>query len=1122
LKLPFIFSKLDAGTNPTHLLEARVAMKLSTETKVYAFFCAAFAGVVILGFVTYRSTRDLIVNDSWVAHTHQVRQSIADLLGAVLDAEYRRRDYLLNGDARYLAEFLTDLDRIPPATRKIIELTAEDPDQKMRVAQLNALTEQSLSIWATTADAARAAQQAGGQIPPLAREIELRSCVAELTALLDRMNRSADDLLRTRSATARESGARTISIVVLGGGFSTLVVLLAIVILRRDLAEKRRTEEALRKRETDLREAQRVASVGSWEWIVDSATISWSEELYHITGRDPESGPPTYKDLPKRLTVQSWSELKPAIDLAVKNGTPYELDLETIRPDGTTRWIAVRGEAVRETNGQITKLRGIAQDITERKRDAEEIQDLYDHAPCGYDSIDENGEFVRINETELSWLGYTHSELVGQKKFQDLLTDESKRIFEQSFPRFKREGRPKDLELEMVRKDGTILQVLLSSTVVKDKNRGAFVTRTTLYDVTERKRVAEQLRLFSERLSLATRAASIGVWDWDLRTNQVYWDDKMFEIYGLPKLDPMPYARWLQTVHPEDLARVTESRKSIVANKSHCAIEFRILRRNGALRYIQDADCVVLNEKQEVIRVLGVNIDITERKTTEHKIQEQANLLGLASDAIVVCGLDEKIQYWNKSAERLYGWTAEEAIGADFTKIAAEDSAPFEAAKGILLEKGEWSGEICKTTKAGSNVIVASRWTLLLDDMQNPRSILAIDTDITEKKQMEALFLRNQRLESIGQLAGGIAHDLNNILAPILLGAQMLRHNAHEPDSPFILGTIEANAQRGAEIVKQVVAFARGVDGQRVLLQARYVIAEICGIIRETFPRSITLKTEQQQNLWTILGDATQMHQILLNLAVNARDAMPHGGTLTLAAENRLLDQAGASLRPGLEPGPHVLFRISDTGTGIPQEIADKIFDPFFTTKGPDKGSGLGLSTVMGIVKSHKGHVEFESKVGHGTEFRVYLPAEPALPRLAPVKQGPSEVLPKGKGELILIVDDEEAVRSVTKRILESNGYRTVIATQGTEAVACYVEKGYEISVVLTDLHMPDMDGVEAIAVLRQINPNVKIIVVTGAGSALGAPSAREMGVQAYIKKPFDVAHLLVTLQNVLQAQTLQ
>jgi two-component system cell cycle sensor histidine kinase/response regulator CckA len=387
---------------------------------------------------------------------------------------------------------------------------------------------------------------------------------------------------------------------------------------------------------------------------------------------------------------------------------------------------------------------------------------------------------------------------------------------------------------------------------------------------------------------------------------------------------------------------------------------------------------------------------------------------------------------------------------------------------------------------------------------------------------MESLFLRNQRLESIGQLAGGIAHDLNNILAPILMGAQALRQNSKDPDNSLILATIEGNAQRGAEIVKQVVAFARGVEGKRVILQPRYVIAEISWIIRETFPRSITLKTNEQENLWTVLGDATQLHQVLLNLAVNARDAMPQGGTLTLAAENALLDETGAALRPGLKPGPHVLFRVSDSGTGIAPKIADKIFDPFFTTKDPDKGTGLGLSTVLGIVKSHRGHIEFDSKLAQGTEFRIYLAAEPGLRDPPQAKQRAEEALPRGRGELILIVDDEEAVRSVMKRILESHGYRTLAATRGTEAVACYVEKGTEISVVLTDLHMPDMGGAEAIAVLRELNPSVRIIVATGAGSPSGAASVHEMGVQAYIKKPFDLAHLLGTLDQVLHHETLR
>jgi PAS domain S-box-containing protein len=850
-------------------------MKLSTETKIYAFFCAAFAGVVILGFVTYQSTRELIVNDSLVAHTLQVRQSLADLLSAVLGAETRRRDYLLTGEPKYLAQFLGGVDQIRPAVTKIVELTAGNPEHTDKLDKLTGLTEQILSIWAATAEAARSSLSEGGPLPPLARELELRISVTDLIGLLDEMNKTEDNLLQASSGTARRSGKRAIDIVVLGGGFSTLVVIFAIAILRRDLQERRRAEEALRRREAELREAQRVAGVGSWEWNVQADKMTWSEELYHIAGRNPAEPAPIYKEHPKIYTPESFTRLKHAVEVAVQTGVNYELDLEMVRPDGTRRWVAARGEAVRDATGRISKLRGTVQDIAERKR-------------------------------------------------------------------------------------------------------------------------------------------------------------------------------------------------------------------------------------------------------AEHKIQEQANLLELAGDAIFVRGLDERIQYWNKSAERLFGWTAEEAVGADFVEMAREDPASFEAAKKILLEKGEWSGEVRKPTKAGLEVVVASRWTLLVDDAGNPRSILVIDTDITEKKQMESMLLRNQRLESIGQLAGGIAHDLNNILAPILMGAQVLRQNSKDPDNSLMLATIEGNAQRGAEIVKQVVAFARGVEGKRVLLQPRYAITEISWIIRETFPRSITLKTDEPESLWTVLGDATQLHQVLLNLAVNARDAMPQGGTLTLAAENIVLDEAEVALRPGLRPGPHVLFRISDTGTGIAPEIADKIFDPFFTTKEPDKGTGLGLSTVMGIIKSHRGHIEFDSKVSQGTEFRIYLTAEPGSTHVGPVKQPTGNALPKGRGELILVVDDEEAVRSVTKRILESNGYRTLVATRGTEAVACYIEKGSEISAVLTDLHMPDMGGVEAISVLRQLNPNVRIIVATGAGSALGAPPADEMDVQAYIKKPFDLAHLLNTLQQVLQQKTLR
>jgi len=385
--------------------------------------------------------------------------------------------------------------------------------------------------------------------------------------------------------------------------------------------------------------------------------------------------------------------------------------------------------------------------------------------------------------------------------------------------------------------------------------------------------------------------------------------------------------------------------------------------------------------------------------------------------------------------------------------------------------------------------------------------------NLLEKKRLEAQLLRTQRLEIIGQLAGGIAHDLNNILAPILMCAQTLRDEVASPEGLSMLTTIESTARRGAEIVKQITKFASGMEGKRVLLQPQDVLAEMVRIIRETFPKSIVLKTDLKDNLWAVFGDATQLHQVLLNLAVNARDAMPRGGTLGLAAEDILLDEVATRLMPGLRPGPHVLFRISDTGTGIPPEVGDKIFDPFFTTKGSDGGTGLGLSTVMGIVKSHKGFIHFESKVGEGSEFRIYLPAD--LTRPATVKAGGPMAPPQGGGELVLIVDDEEAVCTVTKRILESNRYRTLVAKNGTEAVALFAREAKEINFVLTDLNMPSMSGPDTIAALKKINPGVRIIAATGSDPGHGMTSAAELGVRALLKKPFDVYALLDTLQKV-------
>jgi two-component system cell cycle sensor histidine kinase/response regulator CckA len=364
------------------------------------------------------------------------------------------------------------------------------------------------------------------------------------------------------------------------------------------------------------------------------------------------------------------------------------------------------------------------------------------------------------------------------------------------------------------------------------------------------------------------------------------------------------------------------------------------------------------------------------RQQAEEKIREQAALLDMARDAILVRDLDDKILYWNKSAERLYGWSAEEVVGRNAGEVLYQtEFFYFNRAVQQVLERGEWVGELQQVAKDGRQLVVESRWSLVRDNEGRPKAKLIINTDITERKKLEAQFLRAQRLETIGALAGGIAHDLNNILVPILLGAQFLSEQVTGEDSRKMLDTMRKSAQRGADMIKQILTFARGVGGEPTRLDLQPLLVDLEKFIRETFLRGIRIETSIASPLHPVTGNATQLHQVLLNLCVNARDAMGKSGTLRLEAVNVMLDKKQTLFEAEPVSGPFVMLAVSDTGHGIPQDMLQKIFEPFFTTKDPGKGTGLGLSTVQGIVKSHGGFLEVESEVGKGTTFRVYLPA---------------------------------------------------------------------------------------------------------------------------------------------------
>jgi PAS domain S-box-containing protein len=890
-----------------------------------------------------------------------------------------------------------------------------------------------------------------------------------------------------------------------------------------DITEHKRAEEVLRDTNDKLIQAQRVAHIGSWETDLMNLYVHWSNETYKIFELEPASFKSSHPDFMTFIHPEDREKVDAAFKASIGKHAENSIEHRIVTGGGNIKYIEEHWQIIHDNQGLPVRAVGTCQDITDRKRSEDKLKEserefhlLAESMPQIVWITDPNGLNIYFNQQWTDYTGMTLEESYGDGWSKPFHPDDQKMAWE-SWENATNNLATYSIECRLRRADGDYKWWLIRGVPVKDNNGNIIKWFGTCTDINDIKTTEERLKESSDRLR--DIVSNVGDWVWELNEYGVY-------IYSSPSgadllgrsLDEIIGKTPFDFMDPDEAKIVEKIYSEILAVKGYIKdLENWNIKKNGERICLLTNGVPVLDKEGNLKGYRGVGKDITSRKHAETELLKLSMAVRQSQDSIIITDTKGTIEYANPKATIVSGYSNEEIIGKNPRIFSSHEKSnnDYQILWETILSGKVWSGEFHNKMKNGELYWEHATISPIINEKGEITHFLAVKEDVTDKKILLNQLLQSQKVESIGTLASGIAHDFNNVLGIILAYLGVLEYQ--QKDTQMFsesLNVIKKAVERGAHLVSQILTFARKTDTTIRPMSLKDLINEISIMIQQTFPKIIEVKVLLENNLPYLSADKTKIHQVILNLCVNARDAMPKGGILTISA-NKISDN---QLPKKYSKGKHqhyIALSVADNGIGMDQRTMQQIFDPFFTTKSVDKGTGLGLSVVYGIAELHNGYIDVQSEVGKGSTFTLYLPLIENVEKII-LKDEKTKGELRGGTETILVVEDEESLISMIKIVLETNGYTVLEARNGEEGVHIYENNMEKIHMVLTDMGLPKLTGFEEFKKIKKLDPDVKVVFASGYFDPNLKSELFKDGVKAFIQKPYDANEILRTIREVL------